>query len=56
MLGSKDEDALHGEVGEGDDADPGDEQHGLQQQSGPSEGSWDIVFSQLHLLNGKQYY
>ena len=52
VLGPEHEDALHGEEGEGDDAEPGGEHHRLQQQAGPGEWSWKIVFSKLHLENG----
>ena len=47
MAATKIEGELHGEVGDGDDAEPEDEHEGLQDTPGPGENSWLVVLTKV---------
>ena len=49
MAATKVEGELHGEVGEGDDAEPEGEQEGLQETPGPAEDCWLVVVTKVVL-------
>ena len=52
MAATKVESELHGEVGEGDDAEPEGEQEGLQQTPGPGEDCWLGLVTEVVLQPG----